>query len=68
MRDDQTAPLVLVVDDQNANLQLIGEVLDHAGYQVMPALSGELAIARASLRRPDLVLLDIAMPGRTGVP
>lgn len=67
MKDDQTAPLVLVVDDQNANLQLIGEVLDHAGYQVMPALSGEQAIARASLRRPDLVLLDIAMPGMNGV-
>lgn len=67
MRDDKTAPLVLVVDDQNANLQLIGEVLDHAGYQVMPALSGEQAIARASLRRPDLVLLDIAMPGMNGV-
>lgn len=67
MKDDQTAPLVLVVDDQNANLQLIGEVLDHAGYQVMPALSGEQAIARASLRPPDLVLLDIAMPGMNGV-
>ncbi|MEW6167838.1 MAG: hybrid sensor histidine kinase/response regulator [Pseudomonadota bacterium] len=67
MSTDARSPLVLIVDDQNATLQLIGEVLDHAGYQVMPALSGEQAIARASLRRPDLVLLDFAMPGMSGV-
>ncbi len=60
-------PLVLVVDDQNTNLQLIGEVLDQAGYQVMPALNGEQALARARLRQPDLVLLDMAMPGMDGI-
>lgn len=58
--------LVLVVDDQNSNLQLIGELLDRAGYQVMPALSGEQALARAGVRPPDLVLLDMAMPGISG--
>jgi DNA-binding response OmpR family regulator len=61
------SPLVMVVDDQNRNLQLIGEILDQAGYQVMPALNGEQAIARARLRQPDLVLLDMAMPGMDGV-
>ncbi|MDP9140288.1 MAG: hybrid sensor histidine kinase/response regulator [Pseudomonadota bacterium] len=61
------SPLVLVVDDQNTNLQLIGEVLDQAGYQVMPSLSGEQALARAKLRQPDLVLLDMAMPGMDGI-
>lgn len=58
--------LVLVVDDQNSNLQLISELLDRAGYQVMPALSGEQALARAEVRPPDLVLLDMAMPGMSG--
>lgn len=59
-------PLILVVDDQNTNVQLLGQTLDHAGYQVMPALDGEQAIARAGLRRPDLVLLDMVMPGMNG--
>lgn len=59
--------LVLVVDDQNSNLQLIGEILDREGLQVMPSLNGEQALARAQLRPPDLVLLDMAMPGMGGV-
>lgn len=59
-------PLVLVADDQAANIQLIGQVLDQAGYGVMPACSGEQALARARARRPDLVLLDMLMPGMDG--
>ncbi|NKF23472.1 hybrid sensor histidine kinase/response regulator [Solimonas marina] len=59
-------PLVLVADDQPANIQLIGQVLDQAGYGVMPARSGEQALARARARRPDLVLLDMLMPGMDG--
>ena len=59
--------LVLVVDDQNSNLQLIGEILDREGLQVMPSLNGEQALARSQLRPPDLVLLDMAMPGMGGV-
>lgn len=59
-------PLVLVADDQAANIQLIGQVLDQAGYGVMPARSGEQALARARARRPDLVLLDMLMPGMDG--
>lgn len=60
------SPLILVVDDQNTNVQLLGQTLDQAGYQVMPALNGEQAITRASARRPDLVLLDMVMPGMDG--
>ncbi len=61
------APLILAVDDQNDNLRFVGEILDQAGYDVMPALSGAAAVSRASVRHPDLVLLDIAMPGMDGV-
>lgn len=60
-------PLVLIVDDENFNLQLIGEVLDRSGYQVMPARSGRQAVARAQLRRPDVVLLDLSMPEMDGM-
>lgn len=67
MTAPDNAPLVLVIDDNNANLQLLGEVLDRAGYRVMPALSGRQGLARAELRRPDLVLLDVAMPDLDGV-
>lgn len=59
-------PLVLVVDDQPANVQLLGQMLADAGYEVMPATSGEQALARAQARRPDLVLLDMLMPGMHG--
>lgn len=58
--------LVLVVDDQPGNVQLLGQILSGAGYEVMPATSGEQALARAQARRPDLVLLDMLMPGIDG--
>ncbi|MEO8670795.1 MAG: hybrid sensor histidine kinase/response regulator [Tahibacter sp.] len=61
-----TEPLVLIVDDQPANLQLLGKILSSAGYEVMPADSGEQALARAKTRIPDLVLLDMLMPGMDG--
>jgi len=59
-------PLVLIVDDQPANIQLLGQMLSDAGYEVMPASSGEQALARAQARQPDLVLLDMMMPGMDG--
>ena len=59
-------PVVLVVDDQAANVQLLGKILAGAGYDVMPALSGEQAMERALARTPDLVLLDMLMPGEDG--
>ena len=67
MRPDLSEPLVLVVDDQNDNLRFLGEVLDRAGYRVMPALTGQVALSRAALRRPDIALLDIAMPDLDGI-
>ncbi len=59
--------LVLVVDDQPANLQALGTMLTRAGHEVMPATSGEQALARARVRKPDLVILDLLMPGMDGV-
>ncbi|HET6603949.1 MAG TPA: hybrid sensor histidine kinase/response regulator [Xanthomonadaceae bacterium] len=59
-------PVVLVVDDQEANLRLVGTVLTQAGFDVMPALSGEKALTRVSVRVPDVILLDMMMPGIDG--
>lgn len=58
--------LILVVDDSEYNLVLLHQVLRHYGYRVALASSGEEAIAQADRLRPDLVLLDLAMPGMDG--
>lgn len=58
--------VVLVVDDQLVNVQVVGGLLTHEGYEVIPATSGTQALQRMSVRRPDLVLLDVLMPELNG--
>lgn len=60
-------PVVMVVDDQESNVRLVGTVLTQAGFEVVPAMSGEQALKRASAAPPDLVLLDMLMPGMNGI-
>jgi two-component system, sensor histidine kinase and response regulator len=57
---------VLIVDDQPANLQVLGSILGQLGYDVVPAADGPTALRRLALRPPDLVLLDVMMPGMDG--
>jgi signal transduction histidine kinase len=57
---------ILVVDDTPNNLRLLIEVLSQEGYQVRPAPTGERALSAARLQPPDLILLDIMMPGMDG--
>ncbi len=59
-------PLVLVVDDQQANVRMVGALLARAGYQVLPALSGAEGLELARTKTPDVVLLDMKMPGMDG--
>jgi len=63
---DAIASDILVVDDTYANLQLLSGMLKERGYKVRPALSGELALQTARHSAPDLILLDITMPGLSG--
>jgi DNA-binding response OmpR family regulator len=58
---------ILIVDDDPLLLQFIGEVLNHAGYETVAANSGEAALREIALGEPDLALLDITMPGMTGL-
>lgn len=58
--------LILVVDDQTANIQAVGALLVQGGHDVMPATSGEQALQRCEQRTPNLVLLDMRMPGMDG--
>jgi len=57
---------ILIVDDIVTNLKLLNDVLTAEGYSVRPANSGELAISSALADKPDLVLLDVRMPGLDG--
>ena len=57
---------ILVVDDTPANLRLLTEMLSAQGYQVRVAPTGELALKSVHSHPPDLILLDIRMPGMDG--
>jgi len=57
---------ILVVDDTPANVKLLVDVLSAKGYAVSSAVNGEEALVRIGVSPPDLVLLDIMMPGLSG--
>jgi two-component system sensor histidine kinase/response regulator len=57
---------VMVVDDQPANIQVVGSVLGKLGYEIIPALDGPTALKRLAIHLPDLILLDLLMPGMDG--
>ncbi|NET89851.1 MAG: diguanylate cyclase [Kamptonema sp. SIO1D9] len=59
--------LILVVDDLNQNLQVIGDILENEGYETTFATSGEQAITRVQTAEPDLVILDLMMPEINGL-
>lgn len=57
---------ILIVDDNPHNLQVLGGILQSDGFKVRPALSGELALRAVDAHLPDLILLDVRMPGMDG--
>ena len=57
---------ILVVDDRPENLELLGYLLGRAGHEVTTALGGEAGLARAQELLPDLVIIDLHMPGLDG--
>ena len=57
---------ILIIDDNSANLKLLMEILTFKGYIAYPAVSGELALEFVKSTLPDLILLDIRMPGMDG--
>ena len=68
MLDSRTSDItILVVDDLEDNLILISLSLQSNGFRVLTATNGEEAIKVASLARPDLILMDIAMPEVDGL-
>ncbi len=57
---------ILIVDDVPSNLQLLSNLLSEQGYKVYKVLDGTLALRSVNLKPPDLILLDIMMPGMDG--
>ena len=57
---------ILIVDDTPSNLSVISDVLSEAGFNVAIATSGERALKQLQLALPELVLLDVMMPGMDG--
>ena len=64
---NEPAGVVLVVEDNERNLKLVRDVLSYAGFEVVEARTGEEGVAVAVLRRPDLVLMDLQLPGIDGM-
>lgn len=60
-------PLILIVEDNERNLKLARDVLQFGGFQTLEAGTGEAAVGIARQRHPDLILMDIELPGIDGI-
>lgn len=66
MHLDLSGCKILIVDDVPANLDVLVQALDKGGYNILVASDGETALEVASYSQPDLILLDVMMPGIDG--
>jgi CheY-like chemotaxis protein len=62
-----SATRILIVDDNKTNLKLASDVLAFDGYEILKASDAESAQEIIRLTRPDLILMDIALPGMDGL-
>ena len=63
---DQNAPLILVVDDYQDAREMYAEYLQFSGFRVAEARNGNEAVERAFALKPDLILMDLSLPGMDG--
>lgn len=62
----QYEPAILIIDDDTNNLAIVSALLEEYSYNIYVAEDGESGISRALLTRPDLILLDVLLPGIDG--
>lgn len=62
-----TSSLILVVDDNDAGQLLVRTVLELEGFRVESASSSQEVLDRLNVRRPDLILMDVQLPGQDGL-
>jgi CheY-like chemotaxis protein len=65
--DEKQTPLLLIVDDVETNIEVLANLLGDRSYGIAFATSGEQALAMVEELDPDLILLDIMMPGMDGL-
>ena len=53
---------ILIIEDESALQKTLGEVLSQQGYEILPALNGEVGLKLAQSEKPDLILLDLVLP------
>ena len=58
---------ILIVEDNEANMELATDLLEMAGYVVLQAANAEIGIEIANAQSPDLVLMDVGLPGMDGL-
>ena len=63
---DQNAPLILVVDDYQDAREMYAEYLQFSGFRVAEAKNGNEAVEQAFALKPDLILMDLSLPGMDG--
>ena len=63
---EQNAPLILVVDDYQDAREMYAEYLQFSGFRVAEAKNGNEAVEQAFALRPDLILMDLSLPGMDG--
>jgi two-component system, sensor histidine kinase and response regulator len=66
LTDEIGSDCLLVVDDQEANIQVLGAMLGKLGFEIVPATDVTEALNRLAARRPDLILLDLLLPTLDG--
>ena len=64
--NDQNAPLILVVDDYQDAREMYAEYLQFSGFRVAEARNGNEAVEQAFALKPDLILMDLSLPGMAG--
>lgn len=57
---------ILIIDDDQVNVQLVRSRLEQNGYSVISALDGAVGLEMVDAEKPDLVILDVEMPGMNG--
>jgi diguanylate cyclase (GGDEF)-like protein len=67
MKNHDNKPLILIVDDNQQNLQMLGSILKDKGYRPAMAQDGIKALEFVQKKRPDMILLDIMMPDMDGI-
>jgi two-component system, cell cycle response regulator len=66
LRDNDSKPLVLIADDDAVTRAMVRSWLDDSGYDVISANDGDEALSLATEHKPDLLLVDVTMPGQDG--